>query len=207
MAKFYSQEREGLIRICLKASKRNSLDRWNQHELLPEWKENNMYKERISPWSKTYCAVCQTWWRQYHGYVWLPAEPGHFCLLMMWMLIEVAGWIICAEDNDSGILQNKPKSLSRQGNRMFFNGQVSHLISTEWSMIISYWTQSLRQTHLQRSSSWKWLQAVNIVSIFMIMLVWLLSFEHQVQHIFKPTVDLHFNHILTIWLKIHSGGV
>lgn len=78
---------------------------------------------------------------------------------------------------------------------MFFNGRVEHdyqLLNTKLKADTPTKKQQLKVTSGSQYS-------MKIKGfIFMIMLVWLLSFEHQVQHIFKPTVDLHFNHILTI---------
>lgn len=50
-------------------------------------------KERNNPWSEEYHIIHQTWWRSY-GYVWLPVELDHWCLLVMSLLIEGAGWIM-----------------------------------------------------------------------------------------------------------------
>lgn len=55
------------------------------------------WRRKEMAWSKA-DHICQTWWRQSYGMgrytVWLAMELTHWCLLMMWLLVEAAVWIL-----------------------------------------------------------------------------------------------------------------
>lgn len=100
----YTQKQESQIRLCQKTCKKKKkvgqVCKWNlwifgnYDELLPEWwKTKSAGKERRGSWSEAHHALCQTWWSQCYGMGMFGCQLNHWCLLMMWLVIEVAGWI------------------------------------------------------------------------------------------------------------------
>lgn len=88
--------------------------------------------------------------------------------MTMWHLVEAAGWTVQCRglycplrfrQMLQNCLDNEPKHIAgvSWGNWIFFNGQVSHLISTQKgsSSVIKYKTECRDS---QTSSNWRWLQ-------------------------------------------------
>ena len=155
------QEQEGNIKLCQKTSKKaskvlesDSLDGWNQDKLVSErWKR----KEQLRIQSSTSCVQ--------HGGGRVMAANGtaNSCLLIMWLLTEVSGWILrCIGLNSlltfSQMLQNwedgasqcrcimilnvrcrKLKTLRNQRNKVFFNGRSQSPDLNPTEQLFSYW--------------------------------------------------------------------
>lgn len=51
-------------------------------------------KKRRGSWSEAHHALCQTWWSQCYGMGMFGCQLNHWCLLMMWLVIEVARCIM-----------------------------------------------------------------------------------------------------------------
>ncbi len=127
--------RKHLKKTCL-VSKQGSSDKCNQINLYlgtekcGEGKKWHMIKAHHLS-NKHSGGSLMTW----KCTVWLSLGLGHWCLVV----VVVVGWILVCLGLKwpQKILQKQTKSLSRQNNEIFHNGQVSHLISTQLNMLFT----------------------------------------------------------------------